>query len=181
MAVRRLGLVLALALVFALNGTAARAEEHDKDVAAGFVISPQSVLVGGYLSGAKAIGRASPGRERPWTVPLELSSHSGRHDGANRTQALLLTGARYTRGFGQGKGSEGDKHMAAVFLHVLLGGVWTRDGLESFRLDGAVGGGVGLEYLFSKWGGLRLQGDVIGSDKSFARLSVGVVYRFEHD
>jgi hypothetical protein len=186
------------ALGLLLLPLAAHAEEHDKDVAGALTYSPQSSLWGGQFSTAWAIPggfqkhtprtESSPDPDdEPYSVVLDFSTHSGRHDDRDFTQYLFLGGFRYSHGFVKTtratpyeRATRG-KHLFAVFGQVLAGRVKTiEDGAS--RTGSAVGGGVGLEYLPSKFGGLRLQVDFIGvqDERPIPRITLGATYRFEH-
>jgi hypothetical protein len=200
MSARRCGVVLTLLL----SAAPAWSGEHDKEAYAAAQVSPQSRLIGFEASLALAIqhetrsegagGPSVPTRKRrPWEVVLDLSGHSGRHDDEsdrdpettlNRTQYLPLVGMRFARGMARRRSPaavSNPPNRLSLFGQVLAGGVFTKDD-QDWRSGWAAGGGLGLDYLYSEYGGLRVQFDIIGAErhKPVKRISLGLVYRFEH-
>src|SRR5215510_6343648 len=199
---RALGCCVMLGLLLPV---AAWAGEHDKEAQAAAQVSPQSRLIGFEASIAFAIQHETrcecdpslsayvPAKKRPWEVVLDMSGHSGRHDDEsdqdpettlNRTQYLPLVGLRYARDMAPRKPTAtvpNPPNRLSLFGQVLAGGVFTKDD-EDWRSGWAAGGGLGLDYLYSHYGGLRVQFDIIGAErhKPVKRISLGLVYRFEH-
>ena len=142
-----------------------------------------STLWGGSVSGERAFRNKD---RKTWFV--DLGVHAGSHETSSLTQYSAMGGLRYAfpRLYRVDEHTVDPHNWYALdwFVHPLVGGVWTREGTNSYQGDFALGFGGGADYLFSPSGGLRLQVDYVwlfreAGGEDFVRISVGVVYRFE--
>jgi hypothetical protein len=172
---RRPWLIVAVLLI----PTPARADRHNWDLAAtASAGTGGSLLWGGSLSGEKTIHR------HPRVgVFLDLAKQSGPHEGGNLTRFSALAGPRgvFYRTMKK-RYLETELHYRLQFFgQAFAGFVQTTD----HGTSGAGGVGVGVDGLFSDYGGVRAQVDQVWfspevGDHHFFRFSLGVVYRFEY-
>jgi hypothetical protein len=177
MRTRRCCLVLALLLTPA----AAWADRHNWEAnAAATRVSGRSELWGGNLAGTYVV----PGHRR-WGAFLDIGKHAGAHDdGSSLSQFVFYGGPRRTFPVPlehPKNPTPFDLHHLQLFAQALGGGVKTA-GIDGF--DWAAGFGAGVDALFSEYGGVRFQVDHVwfwpgGGRRSFDRISLGLVYRFE--
>jgi hypothetical protein len=166
--------LLALALLLLLPGTA-RAHKHDFRASVAGSVSPSSTLWGFHASGEWVI----PTEYKDFSVALDLSYHSGLHEGANLTRLALTPALRWTPRLGR----HGEAGAVHPFMHVLFGPVRTNDATNRADWSAALGAGAGVDLLFSDYGGVWVQTDFLkplsGGKDSFVRVSVGLAYRFD--
>jgi hypothetical protein len=174
MGTRRSCLVLALVLLPA----AARADRHNWEASAAVSAVSGSWLWGGNLSVAKMLHTEKQDKPHRWSVFVDLAKHAGPHDSGSLTQFSALGGPRFlvVRSLRHGE----DLYRLQLFAQAMAGVVQT----SGKGTDSAMGGGVGVDVLFSDFGGLRTQVDYVHTDRTsgkdgFFRGSVGLVYRFE--
>jgi hypothetical protein len=172
-----------LVLALLLTPAAARADRHDWEAsAAASRVSGRSKLWGGNLSGTWVVP-GQPGH-RTWGLFFDIGKHAGPHDGSSLSQFAFYGGPRRTFPLPL----EHPKNPTPYTLHRLqlfaqgLGGRLKTTGLEGS--DWAAGLGAGVDALFSPFGGVRVQVDHVwfwpeGGRRSFDRVSLGLVYRFE--
>jgi hypothetical protein len=169
-----------LVLALLLTPTAARADRHNWEASAGAsLVSGRSKLWGGNLSGTWVVPR-----NRRWGFFLDVGKHAGPHEGSSLSQFAFYGGPRRTFPLPL----EHPKVPTSNTFHHLqlfaqgLGGRLKTIGVEGS--DWAAGLGAGVDALFSEFGGVRVQVDHVwfwpeGGRRSFDRISLGLVYRFE--
>jgi hypothetical protein len=176
MRTRQSFLVLALLLI----PGAARADRHDWEAsAAASRVSGRSELWGGNLSGTWVVRG-----HRRWGFFLDVGKHAGPHEGSSLSQLAFYGGPRRTFpvSFRHAKNPTPYTLHRLQFFAQGLGGRLKTTGVEGF--DWAAGLGAGVDLLFSEFGGVRGQVDHVwfwpeGGRRSFDRVSLGLVYRFE--
>jgi hypothetical protein len=209
MITRRGSLALALLALVA----PAMAEQHDKEWAAGLHYSKGSASFGGHASTAfglfdgfkhhpdsddcdcasvlEAIDRGdSLAKDEPWSVVVDFSLYSGRHDNIDRSRYVLMGGLRRSWGFGRRVFDPRARSYAlknvvygtkrfSTFLQGTAGNAWTiEEGAGSTGFAYGLAGGV--EIHLTKWSGLRLQAENTWvENKPAFGLSVAFVYRDE--
>lgn len=139
-----------------------------------------SQLWGGSISAEKALPNKSQ-----FNGFIDIGKHAGAHEDSTLSQFSLLAGLRGAFPLIRKK----DGHYALQpYAHVLGGFLLTKEkGVDLSDKAPALGGGIGVDYLFSDYGGLRAQIDHVtfwrdrGGHDQFVRFSVGITYRFEHD
>jgi hypothetical protein len=174
-------LVLALLLIPA----AARADRHNWEASASASAASGSELWGGNLSLARTLYIR---KSHLFSLFADYSKHGGLHDGASLTQTSAVFGGRFVpfRTLKRYPLLPGVKdpyrYRVQFFVEGALGVVKT----SAQDTHGAWLAGGGVDGLFSDYGGVRVQVDYFkfrpdSGRNDFVRVSIGVLYRFEHE
>jgi len=174
-----------LVLALLLTPAAARADRHDWEANASASAASGSQLWGGNLSLARTLYIKHSHR---FSLFADYSKHGGSHDGASLTQTSAVLGGRFVvfRTLKRYPLLPGVKEPYRYRLQFFVQGAAGVVDTSAQDTHGAWLGGGGLDGLFSDYGGVRAQVDYIkfrpesGRD-DFVRVSVGVLYRFEHE
>jgi hypothetical protein len=178
---RRSFLVIALLLLPA----SARADRHNWEANASASRASGSALWGGSLSLARTIPIKGSHRLSAFG---DFGKHGGEHAGSALSQTAALFGLRYVpvrtlKKYPLFAGAEQPYRYRLQFFGQAAGGVvdTSSQGTHQAWLLG-----VGVDGLFSHYGGVRAQVDKVwfspdSGRKDFVRISIGVLYRFEHE
>jgi len=180
MSVRRLvGLLLAWLLVPGL----AHADSHIADYYSGASGGGGGSKLYGFHEAFNLASRRSMGCY--WGGGADFTNHFGSHDGKDETQFAYMFGPRCSIPLGT------KEHQNLLHLQLLLGWVYTNDGTDNSKNDGAVGYSIAYDRVLKCGDGpthckgltLRFQTDYINRSEdsgrsNFPRFSGGVVYRF---
>jgi hypothetical protein len=160
-----------------------------------------SQLWGGNFVVGRTLYKDPKGVHR-WGLFGDLGLNGGSHEDGSVSQQSLLVGGRFSYWLTANKvvlvaGRPEFHPRLQFFLQALGGGVWVKNEFPTLTSSGiqsiadkefawSLGGGTGVDFLFSDYGGLRGQVDLVRRLKAdeprklFFRVSVGVVYRFEY-
>jgi hypothetical protein len=174
-----------LVLALLLTPAAARADRHDWEANASASAASGSQLWGGNLSVARTI---HIGDSHKLSAFADYSKHGGAHDGASLTQTSALIGLRRVmiRTLKRHALLPGAKEPYLAHLQFFVQGALglVDTSAQDTHAAWLVGGGV--DGLFTDYGGVRGQVDYIkfrpdSGRNDFVRVSIGVLYRFEHE
>jgi hypothetical protein len=181
-----------LVLALLLTPAAARADRHNWEANASASAASGSQLWGGNLALARTIHIKD---SHKLSAFADFSKHGGAHDDASLTQTSAQIGLRRVmfRTLNKHpllpaalvpmvKEHPEYHYRLQLFVQAAAGVVNT----SAQGTHGAWLGGVGLDGLFSDYGGVRAQVDYIGfrpesGRDHYFRFSLGVMYRFEHE